>query len=221
MERSSLQRPPCSSTRSSSLRRVTLGASATFAQLRTPRQLVCPAVAACSAASVKPVAPLRRRLCVSKVRDLRSTGAWALCTPPHLQAGHHLRKAVWSTLIMLCLHRMGLQVPRFQVAMSSIPPEALASIDSSDKELRIVFDNESDPENTVVTVEGSDQTNLLITLTGAFGTAGLDVVSASITSDEGKVLDIFKVQQDGKKVRDHIRSCTELNTSCPCTFKCG
>jgi alpha-amylase len=90
------------------------------------------------------------------------------------------------------------------VCMSSfLPPEALASIDSSDKDnLRINFDNASDKDITVVTIEGSDQTNLLVTLSGAFGSAGIDVLSASINSDEGRVTDVFKVQMEGKKVTD-------------------
>ncbi|KAG1659688.1 hypothetical protein FOA52_004327 [Chlamydomonas sp. UWO 241] len=79
---------------------------------------------------------------------------------------------------------------------------ALASIDASDvaKELRVSFDNDIDEKHTVVTVEGSDQANLLITLSGAFGSCGLDVISAVITSDDGRVCDVFKVLKDDKKV---------------------
>lgn len=68
--------------------------------------------------------------------------------------------------------------------------------------LDILFDNSSDDECTVVTVEGKDKAHLLMTLTGGFSSAGLTVISASITSDDGRVLDVFRVQTaDGKKVR--------------------
>ncbi len=101
-----------------------------------------------------------------------------------------------------CLLRRCLQALR-QVKVHAIPAEALASIDASEglQELKLTFDNDTDPAYTIVTVEGADQSNLLVTLTGAFGAAGLEVVSANITSDEGRVCDVFKVTKDGKKVR--------------------
>ncbi|KXZ47781.1 hypothetical protein GPECTOR_33g663 [Gonium pectorale] len=83
--------------------------------------------------------------------------------------------------------------------------------------LDIVFDNSSDDECTVVTVEGKDNAHLLMSLTGGFSSAGISVVSASITSDDGRVLDVFRVQTaDGKKVpesqfaaiREHVLSVT-------------
>lgn len=82
-------------------------------------------------------------------------------------------------------------------------PAPLLSIDASGEAvLQIVFDNESDPSCTVVTVEGKDKAHLLISLAGALSSAGLTVVSASIHSDDGRVLDVFHVQDmDGKKVR--------------------
>ena len=82
----------------------------------------------------------------------------------------------------------------------AIPAEALASISDSGGELRVTFDNNSDPDNTIVNIEGSDQSNLLIRLSGAFSSAGVDVVAATITSDEGRILDVFKVVMQGKKV---------------------
>lgn len=92
-----------------------------------------------------------------------------------------------------------------RVSAHAIPAEALASIDSSDKELRVSFDNQSDPECTVVTIEGSDQSNMLIRLGGAFSSFGVEVVGASISSDDGRIMDIFRVQMDGKKVRGPLR----------------
>lgn len=78
--------------------------------------------------------------------------------------------------------------------------QAYASIDAGEN-LLILFDNNTDAECTVVTVEGQDQAHLLMNLAGAFTTAGLVVVSASITSDDGRVLDVFRVQtMDGQKV---------------------
>ena len=55
---------------------------------------------------------------------------------------------------------------------------------------------------TVVTVEGQDKAHLLMSITGGFSSVGVTVVSASITSDDGHILDVFRVQtKDGKKVR--------------------
>ncbi|KAG2436035.1 hypothetical protein HYH02_011747 [Chlamydomonas schloesseri] len=97
--------------------------------------------------------------------------------------------------------------------MSASP---MSSMDGADG-LDIMFDNNSDAECTVVTVEGKDKAHLLMSLTGGFSTAGLTVISASITSDDGRVLDVFRVQTaDGKKVpedqfpsvREHILSVT-------------
>ncbi|GLI71249.1 hypothetical protein VaNZ11_016372 [Volvox africanus] len=99
------------------------------------------------------------------------------------------------------------------VDMSTSP---ISSIDAQDG-LDILFDNSSDNECTVVTVEGKDKAHLLMSLTGAFSSCGLAVISASITSDDGRVLDVFRVQTaDGKKVsedqfalvKDHILSVT-------------
>ena len=85
--------------------------------------------------------------------------------------------------------------------MQAIPAEALASMaDSGDGEMKVSFDNTSDPTLTVITVEGLDRRNLLITLTGALSSAGLEIMSASITSEDGKVKDVFKVQtSEGRK----------------------
>lgn len=58
-------------------------------------------------------------------------------------------------------------------------------------------------ECTVITVEGKDQGQLLMSLTGAFSSAGVLVVSASIQSDDGRILDVFRVQTtDGKKLEE-------------------
>lgn len=86
--------------------------------------------------------------------------------------------------------------------MSNSP---LSSMDAGEG-LDIMFDNNSDAECTVVTVEGKDKAHLLMSLTGGFSSAGLTVISASITSDDGRVLDVFRVQTaDGKKVRYSAR----------------
>ncbi len=53
-----------------------------------------------------------------------------------------------------------------------------------------------------VRIEGKDRNDLLMSLTGAFTSAGVVVVSASIQSEDGKVTDVFRVQDlEGKKVR--------------------
>jgi alpha-amylase len=72
--------------------------------------------------------------------------------------------------------------------------QVLPSVDSSSEALQVIIDNNSDTECTVITVEGKDQPHLLMSLSGAFTTAGFTVVSASITSDDGRVLDVFRVQ---------------------------
>lgn len=88
-----------------------------------------------------------------------------------------------------------------QVVMLSSTAESLASLDPAGETLQVIIDNGIDEECTVITVEGKDQPHLLMTLSGAFTTAGFMVVSASITSDDGRVLDVFRVQtQDHKKV---------------------
>ncbi|GFR49731.1 hypothetical protein Agub_g11888 [Astrephomene gubernaculifera] len=101
--------------------------------------------------------------------------------------------------------------------MSSSPD---ASKDAGEG-LNIFFDNNSDNECTVVTVEGKDNAHLLISLTGGFSSAGLIVISASITSDDGRVLDVFRVQTaEGTKVpesqfshvREHILSVTATSS---------
>lgn len=81
-------------------------------------------------------------------------------------------------------------------------PESLSTVDGTDAYLAIDLSNDSDPDCTVITVEGKDQSNLLMTLTGAFISAGVRVLSASITTDrEGRVQDVFRVHtMEGKKV---------------------
>lgn len=81
--------------------------------------------------------------------------------------------------------------------------DSLTSMDGASDPLQLDFDNESDPDETVITIEGKDQSELLQSLTGAFNELNLVVSSASISSDDGKVLDVFRVHQksDGKKVR--------------------
>lgn len=89
------------------------------------------------------------------------------------------------------------------VSTFAIPAEALASMaDSGESEMRVTFDNQSDTEFTTITVEGFDRRNLLVALSGAFSTVGLEIVAANINSEEGKVIDVFKVQADGKQLSE-------------------
>lgn len=68
-------------------------------------------------------------------------------------------------------------------------------------ELVVSFDNDADPECTVLTVEGKDRSDLLMSLTGALTASDVAVVSASITSDDGRVLDVFRCTTlDGNKI---------------------
>ncbi len=80
------------------------------------------------------------------------------------------------------------QHQRTSVVSRIAPPEALASIDFSDKEsLRIDISNDTDPDCTVITVEGPDMGgNLLISVSGAFASLGVEVVKASINTIEGR-----------------------------------
>ncbi len=88
------------------------------------------------------------------------------------------------------------------VSTCAIPAEALASMaDSGESEMRVTFDNKADSESTTITVEGFDRRNLLVALSGAFSSTGLEIVSANISSEDGKVMDVFKVQIAGKQVR--------------------
>mmetsp|Transcript_26573 Transcript_26573/g.67656 ORF Transcript_26573/g.67656 Transcript_26573/m.67656 type:complete len:709 (-) Transcript_26573:349-2475(-) len=110
---------------------------------------------------------------------------------------------------------------RNNVCMQAVAPDALSSMDPTDA-LQVVIDNQSDAECTVVTVEGKDQPHLLMSLSGAFTTAGYAVVSASISSDDGRVLDVFRVQTAEQKkipetkfqeVKDLIITMTSSNRS--------
>lgn len=105
--------------------------------------------------------------------------------------------------------------------MSAIPAEALASMaDPGDSEMKVQVDNESDPNFTVITIEGLDRRNLLITLSGAMSSAGLEIASASIGSEDGRVKDVFKVKKNGKQlpesefdaVRDEIIKLTSSSS---------
>jgi len=71
----------------------------------------------------------------------------------------------------------------------------------SSGELVVSFDNGADAECTVLTVEGKDRSDLLMSLTGALTASDVAVVSASIASDDGRVLDVFRCTTlDGLKV---------------------
>ncbi len=87
--------------------------------------------------------------------------------------------------------------------------DSLASVDASEAYIQVAIDNDLDADCTVITIEGQDQSHLLMSLAGAITTAGLSVVSATITSVDGRVLDVFRVQgADGKKVRMHALCLT-------------
>lgn len=85
--------------------------------------------------------------------------------------------------------------------LAASPVDVTASMDFSGG-LIIDFDNNQDPDSTVVTITGPDQHNLLLRLTAALNSLGLEVVSASISSqDDGTVLDVFRVtNSEGQKV---------------------
>jgi alpha-amylase len=69
---------------------------------------------------------------------------------------------------------------------------------TNSKELDIRFDNCADDECTIITVEGRDQGDLLMTMSGAFASSGINVVSATIsTEDNGNVVDVFRVSEPG------------------------
>jgi alpha-amylase len=85
--------------------------------------------------------------------------------------------------------------------MHAAPPTDTATAAALDA-LQVVIDNDCDAECTVITVEGKDRPYLLMSLSGAFTAAGFTVMSASITSDDGRVLDVFRVQTESHgKVR--------------------
>lgn len=69
--------------------------------------------------------------------------------------------------------------------------------------LRVKFDSASDDDCTVCTVTGQDEDScpLLVSLTAVFTTSGLRVMTASISSEEGQINDVFRLQTaDGDKV---------------------
>lgn len=81
--------------------------------------------------------------------------------------------------------------------------DSLASVDSlSGSPLEIEIDNDLEPEYTLIRVEGRGQGNaLLAALSSGLQQYGVNVNSAAQESEEGKVLNVFKVTTtDGKKV---------------------
>ena len=69
----------------------------------------------------------------------------------------------------------------------------------------------------MVTVTGPDQHNLLLRLTGALNSLDLNVVSASISSEDGTVFDVFRItdREDGKvRLR---RPWQQGSAACACT----
>ncbi|MEW5307360.1 MAG: hypothetical protein WDW36_009764 [Sanguina aurantia] len=82
---------------------------------------------------------------------------------------------------------------------------AEAADGSARSSLNISFDDTSDAECTVITIEGQDQSHLLMSLTTVFITSGLNVVTASITSEEGRINDVFRVQTpEGTKLPESL-----------------
>lgn len=111
---------------------------------------------------------------------------------------------------MLCAVQWFPSIPA-PVRGSGVVMQAAAADASALDDLQVIIDNDSDTECTVITVEGKDQPHLLMTLSGAFTAAGFTVVSASITNDEGRVLDVFRVQT-GKNKKVSIGAKTEHTT---------
>mmetsp|Transcript_13195 Transcript_13195/g.27873 ORF Transcript_13195/g.27873 Transcript_13195/m.27873 type:complete len:729 (-) Transcript_13195:1725-3911(-) len=81
------------------------------------------------------------------------------------------------------------------------------------KALVIDFDNESDASATIVSIEGENQADLLVSVTGAFSALDLTVLDAMIKTEEGRVMDVFRVitgtgkqieETEWGSVRDHI-----------------
>lgn len=81
--------------------------------------------------------------------------------------------------------------------------DSLASADSlSASPLEIEIDNDLEPEYTLIRVEGRGQGNaLLAALSSGLQQFGVNVNSAAQESEEGKVVNVFKVSTtDGGKV---------------------
>lgn len=103
-----------------------------------------------------------------------------------------------------CKHCLLCQVfgPLCAVAMSGAA-DSLASVDGfTTAPLEIEIDNDLEPEYTLIRVEGRGQGNaLLAALSSGLQQFGVNVNSAAQESEEGKVLNVFKVTTtDGKKV---------------------
>lgn len=72
--------------------------------------------------------------------------------------------------------------------------DVLTSSDTGLANLHLMLDNESDANASVITVSGRDQKDLLVQITAGFKALDLQVVSASIlTDDDDNVLDVFRV----------------------------
>lgn len=78
---------------------------------------------------------------------------------------------------------------------------------SSITPLEIEFDNTAERDCTVITVEGRGQGDaLLAALSSGLQQFGVNVSSAAQQSEDGKVLNVFKVtQSDGSKVSQVCR----------------
>ena len=89
--------------------------------------------------------------------------------------------------------------------------------------LLIEFDNESDNGATIVSIEGENQSDLLVSVTGAFSALDLLVLDAMIKTEEGRVMDVFRVttgrgeqieEDDWGSVRQHVLSaCSNSSRS--------
>eukprot|EP00798_Chlamydomonas_sp_ICE-L_P008899 gene8899-3785_t len=86
-----------------------------------------------------------------------------------------------------------LGVPRW-VGMQAVNYDSLMSIDANEAPALVSIENDEAKDYTVITIEAQDQEYLLIRLSGAFNSAGIEVVSATITSEEGMVKDVFCVR---------------------------
>lgn len=99
--------------------------------------------------------------------------------------------------------------PDMPTYRSGVTEDASDAADAQSRpSLNISFDDTSDAECTVITIEGQDQSHLLMSLTSIFITSGLNVVTASITSEDGRINDVFRVQTpEGLKVGRLTQSC--------------
>ena len=77
-------------------------------------------------------------------------------------------------------------------------------------EAEVTFDDSASPWHTVCEVRAPDKPGLLHSLATAFAAAGLEVLSASVTADDGVAIDRFEVaDRKGAKLGDALAASVE------------